>query len=257
MYPLYTKFAYLYDLIYSSYLEKSVPRIIDFIEEIFRKDAKRKVTDILDIACGTGGPTVELAKRGYNVLGLDISQQMIDIAKEKATRLGLEISFQVGDMRHLEFKERFDAVTCIFTSLNYNTSSEDMLNTLKGVYNSLRPGGVFIADCPNPLRSERWIEGIPYVWRVDKNGKNILIIDAVIMDTVSLLVDWRRTIIVNGENGLEMYPDYHKLRLYTANELKLLGSMAGFRTVKIYGDLKITTEEPRDAKRLIMVAIKE
>ena len=154
------------------------------------------------------------------------------------------------------FDKDFDAITCFFTSINYVLKNEDMERLFAGVFRSLRRGGIFIADIPNPYKMERWLEGIPTIWRVDHEKMSILIIDAVIMDNVSGLVDWRRTLIVDKEGRIEFIPDYHRLRAYTANELKIYAKYAGFRRARVYGDLRITDEEPRDAKRLFFVAVK-
>ena len=88
-----------------------VPKIVDFVEEVFKRDAERDVGDVLDIAYGTGGSTIELAQRGYRVLGLDISSEMIEIAQEKAKKNGIQADFRLGDMRGLNFSKEFDSAT--------------------------------------------------------------------------------------------------------------------------------------------------
>ncbi len=255
--PLYTEYARYYDVIYHEYLVERVPRIIDFVEDVFKRDAERDVRDVLDIACGTGGPTIELARRGYRVLGLDISSEMIKIAREKARKNGVQVDFKLGDMRRLNFNEEFDAVTCFFSSLGYNLSDEDISNTLRGVYNSLRKGGVFIADVPNPLhRFDRWVKGTPVIWRVQSDNISILVIDVKwLTNTVTPILEWERTLIVKHNDKIDMLFDKHKLRLYTASELKLYSRITGFKKTKIYGDYNFI-EDPKQAGRLILVAVK-
>ncbi len=256
MYPLYTTYAKYYDIIYKAYLERGVPRIIDFVEEVFRRDAEIEVRSVLDIACGTGGPTIELARRGYRVVGLDISEEMIRIAREKARRSGASAEFIVGDMREINFVEEFDAVTCFFTSINYILEDEGMERLFLGVHRCLRRGGVFLFDIPNPYRMEKWLKGIPTIWRVDDGDISVLVIDATIMETVSGLVNWKRTLLVKNKNGIEFVSDYHRLRVYTPNELRVYARLSGFRRTRIYGDLRITDSPPKDATRLFFVAVK-
>lgn len=181
---------------------------------------------------------------------------MVRIARRKARERGLDVEFVVGDMRRLGFASRFDAVTCFFTSINYNVMYDDLLQTFRGVYESLREGGVFVADAPNPYRAERWLKGTPSIWRVDAGETSILVLDAVYMSSVSAEIDWNRTLIVSEKGEVKMYPDRHVLRGYTAGELKYFAKQAGFKEVKIYGDMRITEQEPRDAKRLYLVAVK-
>lgn len=88
-----------------------VPKIVDFVEEVFKRDAERDVGDVLDVAYGMGGSTIELAQRGYRVLGLDVSSEMIEMAREEAKKNGVRVDFKLGAMRGLNFNEEFDAVT--------------------------------------------------------------------------------------------------------------------------------------------------
>ena len=74
---------------------------------------------VLDLACGTGNMAIRLAKRGYKVTGVDSSKDMLDVARDKAAREGLCLSFVQQDMRYLESEKQFDAAVCLFDSLNY------------------------------------------------------------------------------------------------------------------------------------------
>ena len=67
--------------------------MVDAYVECFGRFAKRRVKDVLDIACGTGGPTIELAKRGYSIVGADLHEEVIELTREKAKKLGLNIKF--------------------------------------------------------------------------------------------------------------------------------------------------------------------
>lgn len=85
MHELYTVLAEYYDAIYRKRAER-VKKEIDFVEEIFKKDAKRSVKKVLDLACGTGIPTLELAERDYEIVGLDLHEEMLEVAKRKAEK---------------------------------------------------------------------------------------------------------------------------------------------------------------------------
>jgi len=150
---LYTVLARYYDYIYAGYLEKIAPKNVDLAVEAFNRFARRKVKQVLDIACGTGGSTLELARRGYRVTGVDLHGEMLKIAREKARREGYNIEFIECDARELDrvFEpESFDAVTMFFTSLAYMVEWEDLIKLLRSVHYVLRDGGFFYADAPNP-----------------------------------------------------------------------------------------------------------
>lgn len=92
MHELYTILAEYYDAIYQRRVER-VKEEIDFVEEIFREDAEREIKRVLDLACGTGIPTLELARRGYEVIGLDLHEEMLRVARRKAEAQGLNVKF--------------------------------------------------------------------------------------------------------------------------------------------------------------------
>ena len=79
---MYTGLAKYYDAIYRDYLRSVVPKLVNAYEECFRKFAKREIKKVLDVACGTGGPTLELASRGYPVVGADLHREVIELARE-------------------------------------------------------------------------------------------------------------------------------------------------------------------------------
>lgn len=85
MHELYTVLAEYYDAIYRRRAER-VGKEIDFVEELFRKEAKREVEKILDLACGTGIPTLELARHGYEVMGLDLHEEMLGSCEKKGRK---------------------------------------------------------------------------------------------------------------------------------------------------------------------------
>jgi len=256
---LYTILAKYYDVIYRDYLVSIVPKMIDFVEEIFKRHAKIPIRRILDLACGTGGPTIELAKRGYLVVGVDLYKEVLDIAREKALKNNVKIEFIQADVRSIDFHEEFDAATMFFSSISYMTTFEDLEKLLKNVYNALRKGGVFVADAGNPLFLAYYLgrTGSPIVWDVEHGDEKIVMIDYKELENVTGILYFKRLIMIIKPNGtVRVYHMNDKLRLYTAHEFKTVCYKVGFEEVIIYGDMKITEEEPKNARRLFLVAIK-
>lgn len=100
---------------------------------------------ILDLACGTGGMTARLAHAGARVVGLDASENMLGIARERCGRLR-RVSFTRGDFRNFNIGRQFDAVVCAFNSLNYVADGDELGRAFAAVAIHLRPGGVFVFD---------------------------------------------------------------------------------------------------------------
>ena len=101
---------------------------------------------VADLGCGTGTLTELLAAKGYDMIGIDSSQEMLQIAMEKRERSGLDILYLQQDMREFELYGAVGAVVSVCDSLNYLLTEEDLLSTFCLVQNYLYPGGVFIFD---------------------------------------------------------------------------------------------------------------
>ncbi len=121
----------------------------DFIEKEIDYNRNLK---ILDIGCGTGRHSIELTKRGYNVLGVDLSDSQLKRAKEKAIGLGLKINFQKHDARNLPFRNKFDlAIMLCEGGFPLMETDEMNFEILKSVAKSLKPKGKFILTTLNGL----------------------------------------------------------------------------------------------------------
>ncbi|MBO8175329.1 MAG: class I SAM-dependent methyltransferase [Thermococcus sp.] len=233
MYELYTVLAEYYDAIYRHRVER-VREEIDFVEEIFKNDAKREIKKVLDLACGTGIPTVELARRGYEVTGLDLHEEMLTVAKKKAEREGLNIEFIHGDALDIDFEEEFDAVTMFFSSIMYFDE-----NAIKQLFNSvikaLKSGGVFVADFPC------WYYGgsdKPIVWDAEKGEEKLIITDWREVEPATQKLHFKRLVQIIKPNGeVKAFFVHDVLNIYTVREMKLLAKEY-FEDVKIYGNLK-------------------
>jgi SAM-dependent methyltransferase len=133
---LYTDLAWLYDKIY--------PRIFDY-RELFESIEgfldTHQCRSILDVACGTGRLMAILEKEGYDVTGLDLSQEMLDIAK---TRCKGKLLRQ--DMREMHVDRTFDALLCLGRSFGYMLTDDDASRALEGFCKALRDGGILVLD---------------------------------------------------------------------------------------------------------------
>jgi len=142
------EYADAYDLLYTG---KDYNAECDMIEEVFKRYAVGPIKSILDLGCGTGNHAIPLAKRGYEVTGVDISPDMLRIAKEKISNFkpstfNFQPIFLQGDIRSLDLAKTFDAVLMMFAVLGYQVTNEDVLAALTSVRRHLRPGGLFICD---------------------------------------------------------------------------------------------------------------
>lgn len=143
----YTAIARVYDK-----LNKEIDYVAwaDFFETCFDRYLKERPALLLDLACGTGSMTIQLAKRGYDMIGIDGSTDMLSEAYGRAQ--GQKILFLQQDMREFELYGTVGAVTCCLDSLNYLPSEEDLLRCFSCVHNYLDPDGLFLFDMNTPYK---------------------------------------------------------------------------------------------------------
>ena len=113
---------------------------VDFVKPYLKKDSH-----ILDLACGSGTFANSIANLGYKISGLDLSEEIILVANEKAKMNHNEIDFKVKDMSNFTYDEKFDIITCFFDSINF-LEEKDLNGLFNSVYNNLKYGGYFIFD---------------------------------------------------------------------------------------------------------------
>jgi SAM-dependent methyltransferase len=133
------EYADAYD---SLYAEKDYRGECDLVERVFSAYAVGSVRRILDLGCGTGGHSSLLAERGYDVVGVDRSHEMLD----RARRRGGAVRYSQSDIRTVRLGESFDAVLIMFAVLGYLTSNADVRQALCAARQHLRTGGVLFAD---------------------------------------------------------------------------------------------------------------
>ena len=148
----YTSLASVYDRLNGV----DYVKVADHIERQFEKFAAKKPESVLDLACGTGSLTVELAARGYDMTGVDISEEMLSEARFKcdANRFPHKVLLVRQDMAELELYGTVDAIVCCLDSLNYLTDTGRVSRALSHIHNYLNPDGLFVFDMNTPYKYE-------------------------------------------------------------------------------------------------------
>lgn len=147
-----------YEALAASYdgLTRDIPyeKYLRFFKSLLKQYGVKPKT-VLDLACGTGSLSVLLAKSGYAVLGVDRSEDMLTVAAEKAMELEENQPFFVAQpMQRLRLPQPVDACVCALDSINYVTKPQDVQKTFCRIYESLRPGGLFVFDINTPYKLE-------------------------------------------------------------------------------------------------------
>ena len=228
--------AEYYDLLNNSVNYK---KVADYIESIFDLyNAKPEI--ILDLACGTGNLTLELDKRGYDMIGLDLSYEMLSVASSKKRKGGncRNILWTNQDMSDFELYGTVDAVICSFDSLNYILEREDLEKCLKLVYNYLNCGGVFIFDINSKYKFEKIYGKNDFILE----NKNIFCAWRNNYNKKTGLCDFDMTIFINNSDGKYIRRDELQREKYYSGEMlfELLKTL-DFTDINIFYDFDVNS----------------
>ena len=200
---------------------------------------------VLDIGCGPGRHSVALAKRGFEVTGVDVTPCLLRRAKELARSEGLEVEWILADMREFVRPAGFDLVISMFTSFGYFDTAEENERVLGNFRESLRPGGACVVD----------VIGKEVLARVfEPTAATTLEGSAVVFERREVARDWSRMhvvwTLVDGDRATHFELDH---AIYSAQELKDRLRHAGFSSVACHGNFDGDRYGP-DAQRLVALA---
>lgn len=242
---MYNDFAYIYDSLINKDIDYE--QICSFLEKLFsEKSNPPKI--ICDLACGTGNVTLPMAKKGYDMIGVDISENMLDVAREKSREENLDILFIRQNMKDLDLYGSCDVFLCMTDGFNYITS----LNTLKKIFERIRrcfiePDGLFIFDISSPYKLENILGSNTYIYNTD-----------------DIFYTWENkykkpfckmelNFFKKGCGGFERFEEIQIQRAYTEREIKDALLTSGFSDIQVYGAYDFSPVK-EDSPRLVFVA---
>lgn len=184
---------------------------------------------VLDMCCGPGRHSLELARRGYRVTGVDITSEYLEQARASAQSEDLDVEFVHGDAREFRRPRAFDAVISMYASFGYfDTVAEDQ-RQLEWAHRSLRSRGAVLIDSFGKEATSRVLT--PRSWH--RAGEDLMLMENVVLGAWERLA--LRWILVHPEGRIERAE--LRIRLYSAVELAALSRQAGFRSIDVFGDL--------------------
>jgi SAM-dependent methyltransferase len=224
------QYADVYDLLYAG---KDYQTECDFVESMASVHGVRSGRTLLDIGCGTAAHLLPLAKRGWDVVGVDLSASMLARARRKTAAAGLQIDLRQGDIRHLKLDKRFDVVTCMFAVLGYITDTRGIASVFAGVRAHLNRGGVFVMDA--------WY-GPAVLMQQPKNRRLTITRDGLTLtrratprlDALRHVVEVRYDIEVRRQReSAEHFAEHHRVRFFFRQEIVGLADAAGLEICEL------------------------
>ena len=217
--------------------------VVDFYQKILEREGLKPRTCV-DLACGTGSVSVLLAQKGMEVIGVDMSEDMLTVAFDKACGMERPPRFVCQKLQELKLPRGVDLAVCALDSLDYVTDPADCQEAVRRVYKALNPGGIFIFDVntPEKLRAmdgQVWLDeddDVYCIWRGEFDRETNIC--SYGMDLFQRQGDvWHRSF------------EEHKEYAYSREQLTTYLRDAGFSYIEVYADRIF--EAPREGEQRI------
>jgi len=216
---------------YYDHLMRFVPygMWVDYCEQILTRE-RGEARDVLDLCCGTGSIGLRFAERGYRVVGVDLSPQMVALGRATAEARGSSMRFVVADARKLCLRPEFDVAVCLFDSLNYITAEEQLRECFAGVAAALRRRGLFLFDV-NTVRALR----LDLFTQVNRDAADSLQYDwRSSWDPASRICTVHMRFRYDDNGRTEEFEEVHHQKGYELDELQRWLKDAGFDCCHVY-----------------------
>jgi len=241
----YTDFADVYDTLmdntpYKEWCER--------ITDILRRDGIENDL-VLDLGCGTGTLTELLAKEGYDMIGIDYSQEMLARAMEKREESGLQILYLLQDMREFELYGTVGAIVSVCDSLNYLLEEEDVIETFRLINNYLDPKGLFIFDFNTVYKYKEVIGDAT----IAENREDCSFIWENYYHEEDEINEYEVTFFVKEGELFRRFEETHYQRGYTPQQMKDFLKKAGLEFVSM-ADSDTGGEVTPESERIYMIA---
>lgn len=210
------------------------PKITTYVEEIFKVNNINPEL-VLDLGCGTGSVTIELAKRGYDVIALDSSLDMLSVLADKCEKYKVKPLILNFDITDFELYGTVDAIVCLTDTLNYVTNSKKLKQVFSLVENYLNPGGIFVFDINTYFKFLNVFgdnvfyqvdDDISYIWKCWFNNR-------------SKICQFDITFFVKEGDLYDRFDEIQHEKAYKNKQIVKFLEDASFKDIKLYDNMKL------------------
>jgi len=215
-----------------------------------------KGSKVLDLACGSGRHSLLIARKGYNVTGIDLSKYLISKAKEKLKNeysgCRNRLSFEIGDMRNIKHKNEFELIVNIFSSFGYFEKQSDNVKVIKSISSALKKNGWFLFDF---LNRDYLIKHLVPLNIKRENNKILVQVRNITDGFVE-----KNIFILKNNSARDPYPVLNRykeiIRLYSLNDFRKMFSAYKLKIIKVFGNYDGAKFVKSKSERLIILAQK-
>ncbi|WP_449537047.1 class I SAM-dependent DNA methyltransferase [Ferdinandcohnia sp. Marseille-Q9671] len=234
----YGQFAYIYDELMN---DVGYDQWITFLKEKAERFINNRPLRVLDLGCGTGEISIRLAKEGFEVVGVDLSEDMLSVANSKALEAGINIEFYQQDMVELEGFDPFDIIVIFCDSLNYLQTEEEVQKTFQNAYRLLQDGGLFLFDVHSVYKMDFIFMDGPFV----NSDEDVSYIWSCFEGQYPHSVEHELSFFVKNEHNGEYvrFDEFHTQRTYPIDTYKKWVEKTGFEVKEITADFSNSVKE--------------
>lgn len=230
--------AYYYDIVF----RRDVTREIDFVVALCNRDSGRSPRSVLELACGPGYHARAFAKRGLRAVGLDLEEEMIRFARDRANEDGVDVEWLAADMREFRLREPVDVAVSMFDGIDALTTNDDLIRHLRSVADNLTDGGLYIVDVTHPQRCGFQNYG-QYRYSGARNGVRVELrwpAEPPELDLVEGVAEVRVEMRIEENGDGRVVQDSARERFLTPQEIRLLARCSGaLEPIGWYGDFEL------------------
>jgi len=245
---MYNDFAQVYDRLQDADYEA----FVDYYEKIFEKyGIKPKL--VLDLGCGTGNITIPMAKRGYDMIGLDLSCEMLNIARDKAKKEEVDILFLNQDMCEMELYGTVDAIVCALDGINYLTDPDDVRQLFGLVENYLNPGGIMIFDLNTEYKLKEVLGGNTYVY---EDEEIYYVWQSEYSEETKICEFDLNFFCCQTDGSYVRFDEFQEERAYSKEEISVLVDESGLELSGSYKPFEFATVSDNDERAFFVISKK-
>lgn len=215
---------------------------------------------VVDLGCGTGTIAIPLAQSGLHVTGLDLSPDMLAVARQKETAFRSELhipgslQWLQGDMRHWSLPEPADAAVSLCDCLNYLTEEADLAAAFRAAFNGLKPGGTFLFDMHHRNQLDNYMLNEPFC----HEEEDVSYIWTCAFDEASATIEHRLAFFLPESDGrYAKVVENHRQRAYPEESVRKLLHAAGFAQVDAFSDFTFEPVDEASTLRMFFAAVRE
>jgi ubiquinone/menaquinone biosynthesis C-methylase UbiE len=250
---MYKRFAEIYSRGEYPNLSQTMAQVLPSVIETYDIQVP-ETQKLLDVACGEGSFAVEMSLKGWEVTGVDQSEEMLRLAQHRAQKANTKVNFQKQDMRFLDYSNDFDLATCWFDSLNYNITRDNLQSSFNSVFRTLKPGGWFLFDMNTCY-------GLSVTWQknrcyVAQETPELVELHRTSYDYEKHIACLKLTWFVKMGDLWEKFEEKHYERAFTLAEIEDCLQYSGFKIKDRLGSLMPPTGLETNSSRVWFICQK-